>query len=176
MRPCLKYSAHSVKMISEHLGDIFFFFFESTETIKSNQIITVYHMLLVQPIPMISCILMLLASIRSSKGIFFQRKSSLGFFLISVHTRVWVILGQTIFLPDFIMPQLHFFSLHFLTGLPRTGLSLYLCVLSLVSNSFTLAAAAAANKNGDEDDAGQHGHGDNQNLEVYPTQPPSCII
>lgn len=93
-----------------------------------------------------------------------------------IHTGIWIILCQTIFLPDFIMPQLHFCSLRFLTTLPRTGLSLHLCVFSLSSNSFTLAAAEAADKNGNDDDASQHWHGDDQNLEVYPAHSPSCIV
>lgn len=106
----------------------------------------------------------------------FFKGSSLRFFSMIVHTGVWIILCHTIFLPDFIMSQMHFCSLCLLTGLPRTGLSLHLCIFSLVPNSFTLAAAEAANKDGDDDDASQHRHGDDQNLEVYPTQPPSCII
>lgn len=92
-----------------------------------------------------------------------------------IHTGVWIIFCYTIFLPDFIMPQLHFCSPCFLTRRPRTGLSLHLCVFSLVSDSFTFAAAAAADEKGNDDDASQHRHGDDQNLEVDPADPPSCI-
>lgn len=103
-------------------------------------------------------------------------ESSLRFFLMIVHTGVWVFLFNTIFLPDLVMSHLHFCPLCFLTALPCTGLPLNLRVFSLVPNSFTLAATEAAHQNTDDDDASQHWHGDDQNLEVYPTQPPSCII
>lgn len=107
----------------------------------------------------------------------FFKESSLMFFSMIVHTGVWIILCYTIFLPDFIMSHLHLISLCFLTGLPCSVLSLHLCIFSTVPMSFTLAAAAeAAKEDGDDDDAPQHGHGDDQNLEVDPTHPPSCII
>lgn len=86
-----------------------------------------------------------------------------------VHTGVRIILCQTIFLSDFIMSQLHFCSPRFLTGLPRSSLSLHFGVFPPVPDSFTFAAAEAANQNGDDDDTGQHGHGDDQYLEVDPT-------
>lgn len=93
-----------------------------------------------------------------------------------VHTGVRIILCQAIFLSDFIMPQLHFCSPRFLTGLPRSSLSLHFCIFPPVPHSFTFAAAEAANQNGNDDDTGQHRHGDDQYLEVDPAHPPSCII
>lgn len=92
-----------------------------------------------------------------------------------IHTGVRIILRQTIFLPDFIMPQLHFCSPCFLSGIPCSVLSLHFCVFSLVPNSFTFAAADAANKYGNDDDTSKHRHGDDQNLKVDPTQPPSRV-
>lgn len=107
---------------------------------------------------------------------YFCEESWLRFFLTIIHAGIWIPLRQTIFLPDFIMSQLHFCSPLFLTGLPHTVLPLHLRVFCPVPGSLALAAAQAANKKGDDDDASQHRHGDDQNLEVYPAHPPSCIL
>lgn len=76
--------------------------------------------------------------------------------LTVVHTRVRVVLCQTVFVSDLVVPHLHFCPPLFLTGLPRTSLPLHLCILFLVPDPLALAAAEDANKNSEEDDAGQN--------------------
>lgn len=74
------------------------------------------------------------------------------------------------------MSHLHLCPPRFLAGFPGTVFPLYFGILPFVSDSLAFAAAEAANQNTDDEDAGQHGHGDDQNLEVDPAEPPSSII
>lgn len=163
----LKYSAHSDFQHS------WWHSLANTDTLKSKQIITVYHMLLLQPIPMkisYDDVTGTNKTIRRDSEMF------LGFFLFIIHTGIGITRCQTIFLPDLIMPLFHLRSPLLLTGPPVTGLPLHLRIFSLAPNFLTLAAAVAANKDGDDDYASQHWHGNDQGLEVYPAQPPSCFI
>lgn len=75
------------------------------------------------------------------------------------------------------MSHLHLRSPFFLASFPGTVFSLNFGIFIFVSDSLALAAAAeAANQNSNDKGTGQHRHGDDQNLEVDPTDPPSSII
>jgi len=90
---------------------------------------------------------------------------------------VAVVLGQTILLPDLIVPTPHFCFPLLMFHLSHVCLPFQPLLLSSVSLGGSTGAAAAVDTDAEseEDDPSHHRHGDDQGLEVHPADAPSGL-